>query len=128
MVVDTSAVVAILRMEPDAAHFAESLAAADVRLMSAANLVEAGIILGARFGPDAEQDLDLLVARAGIEIVPVTPEQATIARRAFRAFGKGQHPAGLNFGDCFAYALAKASGQPLLFKGNDFAQTDIAAC
>jgi ribonuclease VapC len=96
--------------------------------MSAANIVETGIIVGARFGPDAERDLDLFVARANIEIAPVTADQAMLARRAFREFGKGQHPAGLNFGDCFAYALAKASGEPLLFKGNDFSQTDIQTC
>jgi ribonuclease VapC len=128
MVIDTSAILAILRMENDAAYFARALSAADVRLMSAANIVETGIIVGARFGPDAERDLDLFVARANIEIAPVTADQAMLARRAFREFGKGQHPAGLNFGDCFAYALAKASGEPLLFKGNDFSQTDIQTC
>ena len=115
-------------MAPDAGRFARAIAAAETRFMSAANLVEAGIVLQARFGSDAERDLDLLVFRAAVEIMPVTQEQATLARQAYRTFGKGRHAAGLDFGDCFAYALAKATGEPLLFKGDDFSQTDVPVC
>ena len=115
-------------MEPDAKRFAQAIASAETRFMSAANLVEAGIVLQSKFGNDAERDLDLLVFRAAVEIMPVTQEQATLARQAYCSFGKGRHPAGLNFGDCFAYALAKATGEPLLFKGDDFPHTDIAVC
>ena len=125
MVIDTSAVLAVLTMAPDAGRFARAIASAETRFMSAANLVEAGIVLQARFGSDAERDLDLLVFRAAVEIMPVTQEQATLARQAYRTFGKGRHAAGLDFGDCFAYALAKATGEPLLFKGDDFSQTDV---
>jgi ribonuclease VapC len=94
--------------------------------MSAANYLEAAIIIDDRLGPEGAKDLGLLVATADIEVVPVTLAQAEIAREAYRRFGKGNHPARLNYGDCFAYALAKESGEPLLFKGGDFGQTDIA--
>ena len=125
MVLDSSVLVAILLGEEDAAHFAQMIDSAPSRLMSAASLLEASIVVETRKGESAGRELDLLIYRAGIEIVPVDQEQAEIAREAWRRFGKGRHPAGLNYGDCFAYALAKAAGAPLLFKGGDFSQTDI---
>jgi ribonuclease VapC len=93
--------------------------------MSVATLVELSIVLESRFGAEGLRDLDLFVVRAGIELVPVDLEQAHEARRAFSRFGRGRHPAGLNYGDCFAYALARVRGEPLLFKGEDFARTDV---
>jgi ribonuclease VapC len=93
--------------------------------MSLANFLETAIVLESRNGTAAGQQLDALLEDAQIELVPVTPEQAHAARRAWRRFGKGNHPAALNFGDCFAYALAEITGEPLLFKGRDFALTDI---
>jgi ribonuclease VapC len=125
MVIDTSVLVAILQDEPERRTFTEALEAAAHCAISAASYVETSLIIETRFGAQGVQDLDLLIAKAGIEIVAVDAEQALIARRGFSRFGKGRHPAGLNFGDCFAYALAVASHEPLLFKGNDFAQTDI---
>ncbi|GHD51702.1 ribonuclease VapC [Thalassobaculum fulvum] len=125
MVIDTSAVVAILLNEPDAGRFAEAIEAAGPRLMSAATLLEASIVIETRKGESAGRELDLLVYRAGIEIVPVDHEQTEIARVAWRQFGKGRHPAALNYGDCFAYALAKVTGSPLLYKGDDFSKTDL---
>ncbi|KZD10002.1 type II toxin-antitoxin system VapC family toxin [Oceanibaculum pacificum] len=127
MVVDTSALLAILFDEPERRAFNERIAAADVRLLSAGTLIEAGLVVEARAGEAAGRELDLLIHRAGFEIVPVDAEQAEIARAAARRFGKGRHPAGLNFGDLFAYALARVTGEPLLFKGDDFAATDIPA-
>ena len=94
-------------------------------MLSAANLVETGIVMQVRRGDEADRDLDLLLAKLKIDIIPVSGKQANLARRAFRHYGRGRHPAKLNFGDCFAYALAKESSAPLLFKGNDFSQTDI---
>ena len=125
MVIDTSAVLAILLGEPDAAAFASAIGNASPRLMSAANLLEASIVLDARKGEEGARDLDLLIYRAGIEIVPVDVEQAEVARLAWRTYGKGRHAAGLNFGDCFAYALAKVSAAKLLYKGSDFIHTDL---
>jgi len=125
MVVDSSALVAILRKEPEAARFTRSLLRDSVRLISAANLLEAGIVIDNQAGLSAGRRLDRFVERAGIGIEPVTQEQVRIARQAYVDFGRGNHPAGLNFGDCFAYALAKVTGEPLLFKGADFGQTDI---
>ena len=93
--------------------------------MSAASLLEAAIVIGLRYGQEGDQDLDNFVQEAQIEVYPVTEAQITIARQAFRRYGKGKHPAKLNFGDCFAYALARTLNEPLLFKGNDFSQTDI---
>jgi ribonuclease VapC len=127
MVIDTSAFVAIMLKEPDADSFLETIDAAATRLMSAANVVEAGIVLTSRAGPDARGDLLDLIRAIGIEVVPVDLEQANLALEAYRRFGRGNHPAGLNFGDCFAYALAEAHGEPLLFKGDDFSRTPIAA-
>ena len=124
--IDTSAVLAILLDEPERRSFNEAIEADRERLMSAANYLEAAIIIDDRLGPEGAKDLGLLVATADIEVVPVTLAQAEIAREAYRRFGKGNHPAHLNYGDCFAYALAKESGEPLLFKGGDFGRTDIA--
>ncbi len=126
MIVDSSAILAVLFREPDARSYEEAIAAVSARRMSVANLLEACIVAERRGGAVAGDDLDRILERFGIEAVPVTAEQLAAARRAWRRFGKGNHPAGLNFGDCFAYALAEATGEPLLFKGADFAQTDIA--
>ncbi len=127
MVIDTSALVALLGMEPEAARIAHAFEADPLRLLSAAALVEASIVLESRQGEAAVRELDLLLARAGVQIEPVTAEQAELARQAWRRFGRGRHPAGLNYGDCFSYALSRASGEALLFKGNDFPLTDVAA-
>lgn len=127
MVIDTSALVAILFDEPDAGRFARAIAAAGRRLVSAANLLEAGIVIDNQIGPTAGRQLDALVERAAITVAAVSPEQVWVARQAYLDFGKGNHPAGLNFGDCFAYALAKTTGDRLLFKGDDFSQTDLPA-
>ena len=125
MVIDTSALVAILQDEPERRAFNEAIEAADRRSMSVVSFVEASMILETRFGPDGVRALDLVIAKADIELVPVDAEQAHAARIAFRAYGKRRHPAGLNFGDCFAYALARTLGEPLLFKGSDFSLTDV---
>ena len=125
MVIDTSAIVAILQKEPESGRFLSLIEADATRLMTAANYLEAAIIIEDRFGYDGIRDLKLFLAEAGIDIEPVTFVQAETAREAYRTYGRGNHPAGLNYGDCFAYALAKATGAPLLFKGSDFGQTDI---
>ena len=125
MVVDSSALVAILRKEPEAARFTRAILRDPVRLISAANFLEAGIVIDNQAGPNAGRRLDAFVERALIGIEPVTEEQVRIARQAYLDFGRGNHPAALNFGDCFAYALAKTTGEPLLFKGDDFQHTDI---
>jgi ribonuclease VapC len=127
MVVDTSALLAILQDEPERRAFNEAIEAADSRSMSVATFVEASIVLEARFGASGVRDLDLFVERAGIELVEVDVEQARTARRAFARYGKGHHKAGLNFGDCFSYALASVRGESLLYKGADFAHTDVSA-
>ena len=127
MVIDTSAIAAILFDEPERRRFIELIGAASRRLLSAASRVEATLVIEGRKHEAGRVDLELFLAEAGIEIVAVTPDHADLACKAWRRFGKGNHPAALNFGDCFAYALAKASGEPLLFKGDDFARTDIAA-
>ena len=126
MVVETSAVLAILLEEPEAAEFAQLIEDNPMPLISAASVFEAGIVLLSRYGPDARGDLQEFLEQGGLQVEPVTAEQADLALEAYQQFGKGRHPAGLNFGDCFAYALCKATGQPLLFKGQDFSQTDIA--
>ena len=126
MILDTSAVIAILRNEPDAAQFASAIEAASQRRMSAVNYVEAAAVIDGSRDPIASRRFDELVREAGVNVEAVTVRQAQIARGAYRDFGKGSgHPARLNFGDCFAYALAKDSSEPLLFKGNDFPHTDI---
>jgi len=126
VIIDTSVLIAILQLEPEAVRMLAAIKKADRRAMSAATLVEAGIVVETRSGEQGARDLDAAVARMRIEIVPLTANHAAHARRAFRRYGKGQHLARLNLGDCFAYALAKASGEPLLFKGEDFSKTDIA--
>jgi ribonuclease VapC len=126
MVIDTSALDAIFFGEPERQKFLAAITAAGSRLVSAATVLETGIVLEARQGEAAGREFDLFVVRANLQIVPVDAEQADLARSAWRKYGKGQHPAGLNFGDCFSYALAKASGEPLLAKGTDFARTDLA--
>jgi len=126
MIIDTSVVIAILRYEPEAPSFARAIEAAPDRRISAVNFVEAAAVIDGSRDPVASRRLDDLFREARLAIEPVTVAQARIAREAYRDFGKGsRHPAKLNFGDCFAYALAKASGEPLLFKGRDFAHTDI---
>jgi ribonuclease VapC len=126
MVLDTSALLAILQDEPERRAFNEAIEAADSRALSTANFVETSIVVEARYGAEALRDLDLFIERAGIELVAVDAGQARTACRAFSRFGKGRHRAGLNFGDCFAYALATARSEPLLFKGDDFQHTDLA--
>lgn len=113
-------------MEPEAARLAAAIEADPVRLVSAATLVETAVVMESRQGEAAVRELDLLVARAGLQVEPVTPEQADLARLAWRRFGKGRHPAGLDYGDCFSYALSRERGEPLLFKGQDFTLTDVA--
>lgn len=125
MVIDTSALLAILQDEPERRAFNEAIESADVRVLSVANFVEASIVIEARYGADGVRDLDLFIERAGIELVEVTVAHGHEARRAFSRFGRGRHAAGLNFGDCFAYALAVERDEPLLFKGDDFSKTDV---
>lgn len=127
MIVDTSAILAILFAEDDAARYADAIAQADMRLISAANYLEAGIVVDNQISAAAGRQLDALISRAEIRIEAVTREHADIARQAYLDFGKGHHAARLNFGDCFAYALSKATGLPLLFQGNDFTKTDLAS-
>ncbi len=125
MILDTSAVVAVLRAESDAPKFAQAIEAAAIRRVSAVNYVEASIVIDSGRDAVASRRFDDFFRVARIAIETVTPSQAEIARHAYRDFGKGRHKAGLNFGDCFAYALAKEMDEPLLFKGNDFRHTDI---
>ncbi|WP_431324829.1 type II toxin-antitoxin system VapC family toxin [Rhizobium sp. YTU87027] len=125
MVIDTSAVVAIAFGEPEAEAFEAKIVDAPRRFMTAASVLELAIVIEARMGEAGAAELDLWLHKAGVEIVSVDTDQIAIARRAWRAFGKGRHPAGLNYGDCFSYALAKTRGEPLLFKGDDFSRTDI---
>ena len=126
MIIDTSALIAILRDEPEAIACARAIEAAVSRRISAANFVETAIVIDGSRDPIASRRFDDLVREAQLVIEPVTEAQARVAREAYRDFGRGSgHRAKLNFGDCFAYALAKSSGEPLLFKGNDFAHTDI---
>ena len=128
MILDTSAVIAILRDEPEAARFAQAIQDAGRRRISAVNYVEAAAVIDGSRDPVASRRFDDLLREAGVTVEPVTQVQAKIARDAYRDFGKGSgHPARLNFGDCFAYALARAMGEPLLFKGGDFPHTDIAS-
>jgi ribonuclease VapC len=127
MVIDTSALIAILQDEPERRVFNEAIEAAETCAMSTASFLETSMIIESRYGPDGTRDLDLFISKARITFASVDADQAYVARDAFRRYGKGRHPAGLNFGDCFAFALAKMLGEPLLFKGNDFALTDSAA-
>lgn len=126
MVIDTSALAAIFFREPERQKFLTAIVSSPTRMVSAATVLETGIVVESRLGDAAGRELDLFVIRANFQIVPVDAEQAEIARSAWRRFGKGRHPAALNFGDCFAYALAKWMGEPLLAKGTDFTSTDVA--
>jgi len=126
MVIDTSAVIAILLGEPETARLALAIDEAPIRLMSAASLLEAAMVIEARKGDEGSRALDLFIYRTGVEIVSVDRDQAEVARIAWRRYGKGRHPASLNYGDCFAYALAKVTGDRLLYKGEDFTLTDLA--
>lgn len=126
MVIDSSALIALLLGEPETAAFVSAIAVASRRLLGALAYLETAIVMVSRSGPAARERLDWLLTELGIEIVPFAQDHAALAISAFQQYGKGTgHPAGLNFGDCFSYALAKYLGEPLLFKGNDFAQTDI---
>lgn len=126
MIIDTSALIAILRAEPDAGEMARAIERAQTRRISAANWLETAVVIDASRDPVASRRFDELVQTAELHVESVTGDQARIARDAYRDFGKGSgHQAGLNFGDCFAYALAKSTGEDLLFKGNDFGHTDI---
>ena len=127
MILDTSALVAILYREPEAEAFAQAIHDADASRVSVASYVELSMVVENQLGPEGMRQAEAFLRRAGITLEPVTIEQGELARQAFLDFGKGRHKAGLNFGDCFSYALAKASGEPLLFKGDDFALTDIEA-
>jgi ribonuclease VapC len=127
MVVDASAIVAIFLREIDAPRFLRAIEAAERPLISAASVVETSMVLIGRSGPTARQLVVEFLRDGNFQIEPVTADQASIAVDAFLRYGKGRHRAGLNFGDCFVYALAKATGEPLLYKGNDFAQTDVAS-
>lgn len=127
MILDTSSVIAILYREPEAATFAQRIHDADICRISVATYVELSMVVQNQLGPEGMLQADAFFRRAGVTIEPVTLDHGELARQAFLDFGKGRHKAGLNFGDCFSYALAKATGEPLLFKGNDFSQTDIEA-
>jgi len=127
MVVDTSALVAILQDEPERHRFNEAIEQAPRCLLSAANLVETSIVIESRYGAEGVRELDLFLEVAQVETMSVDAAQASAAREAFRRFGKGRHPAALNLGDCFAYALAIGRNEPLLFKGQDFPLTDVIA-
>ena len=125
MIVDTSAIMTVLFGESGSERYDEAMAEAATCRMSVVSYLEAAMVLESRSGVAAGHELDAFVEEAEIDLADVTFEQAQGARRAWRRFGKGNHPAGLNFGDCFSYALAEATGEPLLFKGNDFALTDV---
>ena len=125
MIIDASGILAVLLSEPDPKRHEDAIAAVWPCRMSAVALLEAAMVVESRGGVAAGRELDVLLEKAAVELVPATPEHANAARRAWRRFGRGNHPAALNFGDCFAYALAEPTGEPLLFKGNDFARTDV---
>jgi ribonuclease VapC len=125
MVIDTSAVLAILQREPERRSFLEAIEAADSTRISVANFVESSIVIESRYGVEGLRDLDRFISRASIELLQVDKEQGQLARSAFSRFGKGRHRAALNYGDCFAYAAAIALAEPLLCKGNDFVHTDV---
>lgn len=128
MVIDTSAIIAILQREPAAERLLAVIEADQRRLVSAATVVEASLVVLGRFGDAGDPQLDRLLRALGVEVVPVGEEQALLARDAGLRFGRGRHAAALNFGDCFAYALAVAMAEPLLFVGNHFSQTDVDVC
>jgi ribonuclease VapC len=125
VVIDTSAILAILLQEPEAKTFAAEIERDPVRLISVASVFEASVVLLRRFGNPGLAELDPLIARLGVQIWPVAVDQLVWARYALETYGRGRHPAKLNFGDCFTYALAKSTGEPVLFKGSDFSLTDL---
>jgi len=125
MILDTSPLVAIIVGEPDSELYVQAISHAPRCRISAGNFLELSIVIEGQFSADVLRQCDALFRRIGIVIEPVTVEQAHVARQAFHDFGKGRHPAALNFGDCFAYSLAKVTGEPLLFKGEDFRKTDV---
>lgn len=125
MVIDASAILAVLLGEPEAAEFIEAIAKDSKRLVSTVSILEASVVLEARKGEAACRELDLFLHAAAIEVISMSPDQLGLARHAYRKYGKGRHPAGLNLGACCTYGLARWSQQPLLFKGNDFSQTDL---
>ena len=125
MIVDSSVIVSFLRREPEWPAFARTLAKAETRLLSAGTWIELGAVTSREADDEVSLKLSHLMNRLRIDVVPVTTEQASIGHQAYRRFGKGHHKACLNFGDCFSYALAKETGFPLLFKGNDFIHTDV---
>jgi ribonuclease VapC len=125
MVIDTSAVVAILQNEPERRRFNEAIEAAETRSLSVASFIETSMIVETRYGSNGIRDLDLFIAKAQIELIAVDVEQAHLARQAFREFGRGRHAAALNFGDCFSYALARSHSDSLLYKGADFGKCDV---
>ena len=126
MIIDSSAILAIMLNAPDGVRYRRAIAEATSRRISAATLLETAIVAEGKGGIRAGHELDRFLERTQVEVVPVTAEQAAVARDAWRCYGKGNHPAALNLGDCFAYALARTAGEPLLFKGNAFGLTDIA--
>jgi ribonuclease VapC len=125
MVIDSSAIIAILLAEPEDDAFTDAIERDGTRLFSAVSFFQTSIVIETRRGPEGLARLDLFVSEAELEIVPFTLHDARAARRAYRQFGKGRHAAGLNFGDCVSYALSNETGEPLLFKGSDFGQTDV---
>ena len=127
MVIDASALLAILLGEPEAEEFSRAIASDSKRLVSALSALEAAIVIHSRKGPAGLRELDLLVHSAGATVVSLDGEQVLLARSAYEQYGKGHHPAALNLGDCCSYALSRSSGEPLLFKGNDFSRTDVVA-
>ncbi len=125
MVIDTSAVLAVLFDKPESPSIRQAIEDDPIRLMSSGSFLETAIVIEARFGEHGGRELDLLLHTAKIEIVSVDRDQAEVARQGYRRYGKGRHPAGLNFGDCFGYALSRCTGEKLLYKGNDFSRTDV---
>jgi ribonuclease VapC len=125
LILDTSAILAHLLDEPGAEELENAIASDPVRLMSAANVLEAALVIESRHGEAGGRELDIFLHKVGVEIVSVSPDQIDVARGAYRRYGRGRHAAQLNFGDCFAYALSKTAAEPLLFVGDDFARTDV---
>ena len=125
MVLDTSALIAILQNEPESEELLSKLEQAKSLRISAATVAEAGIVMHARYGDAGELEVDNFIHRLNVDVIPLTAEHAELARYAYRKFGKGNHKAGLNFGDCFSFALAVSLNEPLLFVGDDFSETDV---